>query len=528
MNSFIDPRSKPSPKAVRPSTQTTIRHDELVELHRLCAEGRLYDVERWIQEGKPLQIAQGAPVRRRRTTSALEKAIETENYALVLLLLCNGYDSNIEPYCPLDLALRARRWDLLALLLEWGANPHRVDLEELFDTYNSKLFEQFRTFGINLSAGHALANTLAHHTSNKPLFGFAKRHREHDPKIQRELNIALAHHAGEGNEKGVQLCLWAGADPHAPACSLRYRYCDGEDEVEGEDCFYGFSAIHEACSRGHTAILEKLGPDPSLDDYDELYRVARSGAAIELLARSALPSDVGVVIQYQLAWYSFDISGRSFSRWRALDNLRRLFTVGARWTKSSPEIIANIRRGLLKVSDEIFVDTIKLFAEGDHCSPDILKELVRTPSMRARMKEVGFIPPSHDNSGRHERPRPTRSREVLKKFGIELPEPKVPKLPLPRSIQIGSRRPQGCKIRLDRTILFERVWSTPISKLAEEWGLSGPGLAKACRRLKIPVPPRGYWAKVAAGKKVRRAQLPKLPPGEAEEIVIWAPVISSA
>ena len=29
-------------------------------------------------------------------------------------------------------------------------------------------------------------------------------------------------YAGEGGEKGVMLCLWAGADPHAPVPSLRW------------------------------------------------------------------------------------------------------------------------------------------------------------------------------------------------------------------------------------------------------------------------------------------------------------------
>src|SRR5207249_4660549 len=48
----------------------------------------------------------------------------------------------------------------------------------------------------------------------------------------KELNIALVHHADEGNEKGVQHCLWAGADPHAPAPSLRFP--DDSDEDDGE------------------------------------------------------------------------------------------------------------------------------------------------------------------------------------------------------------------------------------------------------------------------------------------------------
>ncbi len=52
--------------------------------------------------------------------------------------------------------------------------------------------------------------------------------------------------------------------------------------------------------------------------------------------------------------------------------------------------------------------------------------------------------------------------------------------------------------------LFERVWSQPVASLAAEWGLSGPGLKKVCRRLQIPVPPRGYWAKLKAGHREAR------------------------
>jgi hypothetical protein len=90
-------------------------------------------------------------------------------------------------------------------------------------------------------------------------------------------------------------------------------------------------------------------------------------------------------------------------------------------------------------------------------------------------------------------------------------------------VRIGPWRPGGQEVRMDRAALFERVWSEPVSKLAEEWGISGPGLAKACRRLQIPVPPRGYWAKLEAGQRVRRPRLPTLAPGEAEEIVLRAP-----
>ena len=61
-----------------------------------------------------------------------------------------------------------------------------------------------------------------------------------------------------------------------------------------------------------------------------------------------------------------------------------------------------------------------------------------------------------------------------------------------------------------REELYEQVWSVPIVRLAEKYGLSDNGLRKVCKRLNVPMPRRGYWAKVEAGQKVRKTQLPAL------------------
>jgi hypothetical protein len=58
-----------------------------------------------------------------------------------------------------------------------------------------------------------------------------------------------------------------------------------------------------------------------------------------------------------------------------------------------------------------------------------------------------------------------------------------------------------------REELHELVWSTPMQKLAADFGLSDKGLAKTCARHLIPVPPRGYWAKIEAGQKPKRTPL---------------------
>lgn len=64
-------------------------------------------------------------------------------------------------------------------------------------------------------------------------------------------------------------------------------------------------------------------------------------------------------------------------------------------------------------------------------------------------------------------------------------------------------------ITLSRKNLYDLVWSEPMTKLAGKFGLSDVGLKKKCRRLNIPVPPRGYWARKQAGQTPPVIPLPK-------------------
>ena len=59
-----------------------------------------------------------------------------------------------------------------------------------------------------------------------------------------------------------------------------------------------------------------------------------------------------------------------------------------------------------------------------------------------------------------------------------------------------------------------------MSRQAAQYGLSGNGLAKICRRLDVPYPARGYWARKEAGKKVNQAALPAIRPGTRAQVTI--------
>jgi hypothetical protein len=73
-----------------------------------------------------------------------------------------------------------------------------------------------------------------------------------------------------------------------------------------------------------------------------------------------------------------------------------------------------------------------------------------------------------------------------------------------------------------RQQLYELVWSGPMTTLAKRLTISGVGLAKACRRGDIPVPPRGYWARLAAGQRVARTPLPRRAPGMSDRVTVGA------
>jgi hypothetical protein len=73
-------------------------------------------------------------------------------------------------------------------------------------------------------------------------------------------------------------------------------------------------------------------------------------------------------------------------------------------------------------------------------------------------------------------------------------------------------------IRISRHDLYKRVWETPMSRLATEFGLSDNGLAKICKRHDIPKPTVGYWAKKSAGKRLPRKPILKSSSNELIEI----------
>jgi hypothetical protein len=73
-------------------------------------------------------------------------------------------------------------------------------------------------------------------------------------------------------------------------------------------------------------------------------------------------------------------------------------------------------------------------------------------------------------------------------------------------------------VAFDRKQLYDHVWSTPCQQLSKALGVSDVALAKTCKRMGIPLPSRGYWARLEAGETLEKMPLP--PAAQGEERVV--------
>ena len=269
--------------------------------------------------------------------------------------------------------------------------------------------------------------------------------------------MALAAHIREGNEKGINLCLWAGADPHAKVPNLYLS--------DDRGCW---SAIEAAVRSGDLQLLKRLTPDPSKDDFDDLYQGASNGSVVEFLASICLPKDLTSILKWQFWFHELKLRGS------ALWTIEALLTHAGPWRESDPAKISDIRRSLLKLDEYHFRQLVRALGKTNCCAPESYAELIRTPSMQKRLLALNIIKP---RISERERRREERTRLAY---------------------------------RYDREKLYDEVWSKPAMHVAASYGFSGVFLGKICRKLLIPVPPRGYWARVRSGYKARRPPLPKL------------------
>jgi hypothetical protein len=431
--------------------------------------------------GRPLQVDPASRGNRQRA-DALTVAIETGQHDLVRLLLAGGYRIDLERFSPIDLVLRARRWDLLELLLEAGADPTAVDPDAVFGTYSREVMERFWALGTDLTGDGAMAAALAHETRNRPLYGFVKNHTD-DLRVQRELDVALGYAIARQNEKAISLCLWAGANPRRSVPVMGGGHEPTDDRT--------MTAFERAVREKVPQYLRKLGFDPESDDIEALYRVASRVEEVEALARILPPADwhpiTEQVLDRALLYLDFGFS----SPWGAKWDVERL---GGRLRTLSGLTSRRLRKCLRSMERDEARRWLRLLEE--HTERPAFLGLVAHPMFIEDYKGWGFRRSLIEELARTDavpRAASGRARSVLK---TERNRPPT----------VQSPWNHAAYIRVTRDELYKLVWSTPISTASRRYGFSDNGLRKICKKLSVPTPPRGYWA-----KHRRRPQPPTLP-----------------
>ncbi len=382
-NAWVDPRTDPAP----PAGPRQLARDpaEITDLLDLCHSGRIYDVERWIAAGRPIQGPREPMWQSWSSASAVTIAIETRQRDLLRLLLCNGYQLNLDQRPALDLALRERRWDTVDLLLEWGAEAARADPDIVLDTYSAELFERFWQAGNDFTREDCLAHYLARTSSNRPLYGWVRRHQD-DPRIQRALARALVQAIWGRRGRAVHLIRWAGADPHLKVPLLEWHRPETPDEEEDL-----FSGVQMAVEHGQGKLLRFFKPDPGRDDMEALWGQVEDPDAVDFLFAVKPPNDWSPAILHNLHRIANRWFGDDADRHRRC--LQRIAALGGRLTSADADGFAYLRQQIGRMTQtDVRRWMLWWVSEPTHCAPGLYVELTRTPKMRSILSESGLLP----------------------------------------------------------------------------------------------------------------------------------------
>ncbi|MFT3783665.1 MAG: hypothetical protein QM790_16760 [Nibricoccus sp.] len=242
----------------------------------LCEGGKLYEVEAWIVEGRPLQFPPPDDRKLQRRSTALQISVKRRFFSLAALLLANGYDPNGDYYECLSSPVRDKDREMVELLLKFGADPHSLDFCTVLETCDRVLMDRFIEAGIDPCENNAVARSLSF--KGRPILGFIRQYRDRFPCLQEQIDIALHEFTENRDLRGIALMLWLGADPHAntpPTAEPNSRYYG-----------VGDTAFEAAIWRSEPTVLAPFLKRPiPKDKIDDLFRLVAHRGQPDLVKR---------------------------------------------------------------------------------------------------------------------------------------------------------------------------------------------------------------------------------------------------
>lgn len=351
----------------------------------LCAGGKLYEVEAWIADGRPIQFPPPTDRKLRRRSTALQIAVTQRFHSLAGLLLANGYNPNGDHYEFFTIAARARDYDMVKLLVRFGGNPNSVDFCTVLETCDRELMDLFISVGVDPCRKNAVAHAL--YFKARPILGFIKQYLHQFPCLKRQIDLALHSFTDRNDLRGIALMLWLGADPHA----------DTPASVEEDDNGYAADssafqcALWSAPTEIVTQFLKRPIPQAKVQKLLSSAPHGKSPALVRrLLQQGANPNHVeewGYPVLYEfinvMLWRYGSPSTEEIQR--GLEALDVVLAAGAKWSPDERQV-RSLRRRLAQGDTDVVTGLIELLRKHQGIPPSQLHDLTRTPSVQKLLK----------------------------------------------------------------------------------------------------------------------------------------------
>jgi len=362
---------KPAPVRIENEAD---RVSEVMEFSRLCREGRLFEVEAWLNAGKPANFGH-----KNVRCTPLGVAIDRGFHSLVEALLKHGFAPTPKH---LAFAVRKGQVGIVELLFRYGTDMNWLSFEEVTSWPKPEILKLFIERGADTHTDYPVAEVLKR--APRAFLGIYKTYRDRFPDWQFQADMALRYFCQEGRMRGVCLLLWLKANPRAKV-----------PIKAGEDPDLWASALWQACIDGHVEIVKKISPNRTMDDLDELLRLA-SGAKSEelveyLVALGANPNAVTATGETALRSALWTLEWQlDFDRYQpyaycyrdAFQTLKRLVQLGARLKPVGTDELRFLRRCLLKLDWSESYDLIKFLHENNSIDRAVFPNLLKSPKIR--------------------------------------------------------------------------------------------------------------------------------------------------
>ena len=357
--------------------------DDLKELCSLCRAGKLFAVQQWIRDGRPHRMPEG-----NFATSPIRTAIESGFHSMVEVLLQEGAVDQEEKDDALIRAIDSRNFDLVELLVQYGADPQTVDFDTILYSRHPQIMRWFVANGLNLECDcYPIARAFRY--KHREFLGVYMSVRDTVPSALRQATMALRYHAADGNLKWVSLLIWAGADPRLPVPRM------DDSDVDEEDLD---TALVAAVRRGQFDVVKKIGIDPARDDVTALineYCFSPNPELLEFLiklgadVRKPAGDDNAMRWAFSAFEWSLDSAFRSYSRCEdALRCIEILAANGARWRPDNPYRLSCLRRAIAKATAYDAIQHLQRVIKSGAIEQPFFQDLMRTPRMKEILKQT--------------------------------------------------------------------------------------------------------------------------------------------